>query len=125
MFIGGSLAGVRANIADYRAQARAQGRADGSIKFLAGAAVIVGKTEDEVARKVDEFQRLRSVEGHLAHAGAGLDWTRYAPQTRVGDIVARKDPGYQRLLRQYTPNQTVGEILATIGSFTRGPFFVA
>ncbi len=92
---------------------------------MAGAAVIVGKDDADVSRKVGTFTKLRSVEGHLAHAGAGLDWARYDAATRVGDIIARKDPGYQRLIRQYKPEQTVGDILSRIGSFNRGPFFVA
>jgi alkanesulfonate monooxygenase SsuD/methylene tetrahydromethanopterin reductase-like flavin-dependent oxidoreductase (luciferase family) len=92
---------------------------------MAGAAVIVGRTDDDVARKVDEFNRLRSVDGYLAHSGAGLDWTRYSSDTRVGEIIARKDPGYQRLIRQYTPEQTVGDVLGRVGTFDRGPFFVA
>ena len=61
------------------------GRDPRNIKFLAGASVIVGKTDD-VARKVDEFTRLRSVDGYLAHSGAGLDWTKYAaPDPRRRD----------------------------------------
>jgi FMN-dependent oxidoreductase (nitrilotriacetate monooxygenase family) len=126
IFIGGpTLAKTRESIESYREQARLQGRDPAHLKFMAGAAIIVGRTDHEVGRKVDEFNRLRSVEGHLAHAGAGLDWTRYPAQTRVGDIIARRDPGYQRLIRQYTPEQTVGDILARTGQFNRGAFFVA
>lgn len=126
VFIGGQdLPSVRAYIEDYRAQAAAQGRNPQHIKFMAGAAIITGKTDAEVSRKVETFTKLRSIEGHLAHSGAGLDWTKYPPETRVGDIIARKDPGYQRLIRQYTPDQTVGDILGRIGGFNRGPFFVA
>jgi hypothetical protein len=45
----------------------------------------------------------------------------------VGDIIARKEPGYQRLIRQYehTPDLTVGEILVRTTGFNRGPFYVA
>ena len=57
-------------------QARENGRDHRNIKFLAGASVIVGKTDDDVARKVDEFTRLRTVDGYLAHSGAGLDQIR-------------------------------------------------
>jgi long-chain alkane monooxygenase len=126
VFIGGrDLASVRSYIEGYRAQAAAAGRDPAHIKFMAGAAVITGKTDEEVSRKVDTFTRLRSIDGHLAHSGAGLDWTRYPAQTRVGEIIARKDPGYQRLIRQYTPDQTVGDILHRIAGFNRGPFYVA
>jgi alkanesulfonate monooxygenase SsuD/methylene tetrahydromethanopterin reductase-like flavin-dependent oxidoreductase (luciferase family) len=65
------------------------------------------------------------VDGYLAHSGAGLDWTKYAAETRVGEIIEHKDPGYQRLICQYKPEQTVGDILDRTGSFDRGPFYVA
>lgn len=126
VFIGGrTLAATREYIEDYRANAAAAGRNPEHIKFMAGAAIICGRTDEEVARKVETFTNLRSVDGHLAHAGAGLDWTRYDPNTRVGDIVARKEPGYQRLLRNYPPDETVGEIISRIGGFRRGAFYVA
>jgi FMN-dependent oxidoreductase (nitrilotriacetate monooxygenase family) len=128
VFVGGrDLASVRAYINGYRAQAGAQGRDPAHIKFMAGAAVITGKSDEEVSRKVETFSRLRSTDGHLAHSGAGLDWIRYPADTRVGDIIGRKEPGYQRLIRQYqhTPDLTVGEILQRATSFDRGPFYVA
>lgn len=126
VFIGArDLAGAREYIEGYRSKAKEQGRDPSHIRFIAGASVIVGRTDGEVARKVDTFRRLRSVDGHLAHAGAGLDWTRYTADTRVGDIVARREPGYQRLLRRYRPEQTVGEILDRIGDFRSGVFSVA
>jgi alkanesulfonate monooxygenase SsuD/methylene tetrahydromethanopterin reductase-like flavin-dependent oxidoreductase (luciferase family) len=126
VFIGGTtLESTRGYIEGYRAKAAEQGRDPSHIKFMAGAAVIVGRNDEQVARKVETFTKLRSIEGHLAHAGAGLDWTRYDPDTRVGDIIARKDPGYQRLIRMYAEDQTVGAILSRVGSFNRGPFFVA
>ena len=126
VFIGGpSLERTRASIEDYRAVARQQGRDPSHLKFMAGAAVIVGRTDDEVARKVDAYNRYRSVEAHLAHAGAGLDLTSYPPSTLVSDIIARQEPGYQRLIRGATPGQTVGDLLRRIGGFGQGGFFVA
>jgi FMN-dependent oxidoreductase (nitrilotriacetate monooxygenase family) len=128
VFIGGrDLASVRAYIDGYRAQAAARGRDPAHIKFMAGAAVITGKSDEVVSRKVETFSRLRSTDGHLAHSGAGLDWIRYPADTRVGEIIGRKEPGYQRLIRQYehTPDLTVGEILQRATSFDRGPFYVA
>jgi long-chain alkane monooxygenase len=128
VFIGGrDLASVRSYIEGYRAQASAQGRDPAHIKFMAGAAVITGKSDEEVSRKVETFTRLRSTDGHLAHSGAGLDWTRYPADTRVGDIIGRQEAGYQRLIRQYehTPDLTVGEILHRATGFDRGPFYVA
>lgn len=126
VFIGGpTLEATREYIEGYRAQAVANGRAPTDIKFMAGAAVIVGRTDREVRQKVEMFTEMRSIDGHLAHAGAGLDWARYDANVKVGDIIARKDPGYQRLIRMYQPEQTVGEVLQHIGGFNRGAFYVA
>jgi long-chain alkane monooxygenase len=126
VFIGGpTLERTRASIEDYRAAAQRAGRDPSHLKFMAGAAVIAGRNDEEVARKMDTYTQMRSIEGHLAHAGAGLDLTSYPPQTLIGDIIDRKDPGYQRLIRQHTPGQTVGDILARVGSFSQGAFFVA
>jgi alkanesulfonate monooxygenase SsuD/methylene tetrahydromethanopterin reductase-like flavin-dependent oxidoreductase (luciferase family) len=101
------------------------GRDPGHLKFMAGAVVIAGRTDEEVARKVDTYTRMRSIDGHLAHAGAGLDLTSFPPQTLVGDLIARQEPGYQRLIRGHAPGQTVGDIMARVGSFGQGAFFVA
>jgi long-chain alkane monooxygenase len=126
VFIGGpTLERTRASIEDYRAAAQRAGRDPSHLKFMAGAVVIAGRNDEEVARKVDTYTQMRSIEGHLAHAGAGLDLTSYPPQTLIGDIIDRKDPGYQRLIRQHMPGQTVGDILARVGSFSQGAFFVA
>jgi len=126
VFIGGrSLEQVRANADDIRDQAERFGRGRDAMKFLAGAAVIVGRTDEEVSRKVEEFRRLRSLDGHLTHAGAGFDWTRYDRYDTVADLVARREPGHQQLLRHHSPEQTVGQILDAVGRFDRGPFFVA
>ena len=95
------------------------------MKFTAGAAVIVGRTEQEVAREVEEFKQLRSIDGHLTHAGAGPDWTRYSAEDTIADLVARKVPGYQQLNRHHSPEQTVGQVLQNIGRFDHGAFFVA
>ncbi|MFS2295247.1 MAG: hypothetical protein FWJ90_21550 [Actinomadura sp.] len=43
----------------------------------------------------------------------------------AGDIIARKDPGYERLVQRYHPDQRVGDILAHIGRLSSGGFYVA
>ncbi|MEV6521355.1 LLM class flavin-dependent oxidoreductase [Longispora sp. NPDC051575] len=126
VFVGGStLHDVRANIEDTKDRAVRHGRARDDIRFLAGASVIVGKSDEDVERKVEAFRKLRSVDGHLAHAGAGLDWTRYDRSEKVADIIARQDPGHQRLGSRFRENDTVGDVLDRFTGFDRGPFFVA
>lgn len=126
VFLGGrSVDDLRTHAQDIRSQAEQNGRGPDAVRFFPGAAVIVGRNDDEVARKVAEFERLRSVDGHLAHAGAGLDWAKYPRDTRIADIIARKDPGYQRIERRYDPERTVGEIVDQFSKISRGAFFVA
>jgi FMN-dependent oxidoreductase (nitrilotriacetate monooxygenase family) len=127
IFIGGAdAAGLRANVEDIKRQAVANGRSRDAIRFFPSASIIVGRNDDEVARKLDDFHRLRSVDGHLAHSGAGLDWTKYPREERIADIIARQDTGYERLTRRWKPDQTVGDIVDSIGNFRRGAgFFVA
>lgn len=126
IFLGGrTIEDLRANVADIKARAEQHGRGPDAIRFFPGAAVIVGRNDDEVARKVAEYERLRSIEGHLAHAGAGLDWAAYPREEKLRDIIARKDPGYERIARRYDPDTTVGEVIDRMSRISRGAFFVA
>ncbi len=125
IFIGGhSFAEVTSFITDIRRIARAEGRDGADIKFFPGANIIVGKDADEVAGKVRDYQRLRSVDGYLAHNRSRIDWTAYARGERVAAIAERGDPGSEGLLSQHPPDRTVGEILDGLGALSR-PFSVA
>jgi FMN-dependent oxidoreductase (nitrilotriacetate monooxygenase family) len=125
IFIGGSsLEEVRFFTEDIRRIAREHGRDDADIKFFPGVNIIVGRDADEVAAKVSDYHRLRSVEGYLAHQRSRIDWTRYPRQETVAAIVARGDSGSAGLLDRYRPDQTVGEVLDGLGSLSR-PFSVA
>jgi long-chain alkane monooxygenase len=64
------------------------------------------------------------VQRYLAHSRSRIDWTRYPRDERVDVIVKRGDPGSEKLLDQYRPDQTVGEITDGIGALSR-PFSVA
>ncbi len=116
---------VRANIDDIRARARARGRDPQGIKFIVGAGIIVGKTEADAARKVEEYRRLVSVEGRLAHSRSGIDLPKYPRETRIADIIARKDPGWDKIPPRFPPEATVGEVLDRIGGIHQGRHFVA
>ncbi|HLM90428.1 MAG TPA: LLM class flavin-dependent oxidoreductase [Streptosporangiaceae bacterium] len=125
IFIGGrSIDEVKFFIDDIRRIARAEGRDGADIKFFPGVNIIVGRDADEVAVKVRDYQRLRSVDGYLAHNRSRIDWTRYNRAERVGAIAERGDPGSAGILDQYPPDRTVGEILDSLGALSR-PFSVA
>ena len=126
VFTGGfTLDAVRKNIADMRARAVAHGRGPNAIKFIVGASVIVGKTDAEVTKKLETFRRLISVEGRLAHAQSGIDFTIYPREERLAAIIARKDRGWDKIPPRFQPNQTIGEVLDQLGSLGQGRHFVA
>lgn len=126
VFTGGlSAEGVRANIADMRARAQSHGREPTDIKFIASAGIIVGKTDAEVAAKLDEYRRLISVEGRLAHSQSRIDYTRYPPTEKLKDIIARKDRGYEQITPRFKPEQTIREVIEQLGAVHSGRHFVA
>ena len=127
VFTGGrSPEEVRKNIEDIRARARARGRDPRGIKFIAGAGVIVAKTEEQVAAKLESYRRFLSAEGRLAHSQSGIDFLKYPREERIGDIIDRKDPGWDKIPAFFQPQQTVGEVLNRIGSINPwGRHFVA
>ena len=126
VFTGGLNAdAVRANIVDMRARARAHGRDPKHIKFIAGAGVIVAKTEAQVATKLESYRRFVSVEGRLAHSQSNIDFTRYPRQERLADIIARKDRGWDAIPPRFRCEQTIGEVLDQLGAINYGRYFVA
>lgn len=127
VFVGGrDAAAYRDNVADLRRLAVTNGRAAHHIKAFAGAVVIVGRTHKEAQRKAEEFRRLSSAEGYLAHAGGGgIDLAAYRAHEVIDDILAREDrPGRDRQPsnRRHPAGTTVGEALERITRFDRGPF---
>mgnify|MGYP001262311773 CR=1 FL=1 len=125
IFIGGqSIEQVAFFAADIRRLARSEGRDEGDIKFFPCVNIIVGRDDAEVAAKVREYERLRSVEGYLAHRMSQIDWTRYPRSETVGAIAGRGENGFDRILHQYQPEQTVGEVLDGLGALGR-PFTAA
>ena len=115
---------VRRNIERMREKARAHGRDPLGIKFIVQAGVIVGRTELEVQEKLQNYRRLHSVEGALAHMQAPIDLTAFPPQARLVDVLPEGAAAWG-LLRQNDSNATVADALSRINGFNEGRFFVA
>jgi FMN-dependent oxidoreductase (nitrilotriacetate monooxygenase family) len=125
IFMGGtSIAEVASFVRDIREVAASEGRRPGSIKFMPGASIIVGRSDEEVSRKVAEYRQLRSVDGYLAHSSSAIDWTRYDRSALVGEVTGGAEHVVGRRSHSYRPDQTVGEVLDGLGALSR-PFSVA
>lgn len=131
VFVGGrSLEVYRDNVADIRRRAVAHGRDPRHIKTYASAVIVAGRDSADAERKADEYRRLSSAEGYLAHAGGGgIDLAAYPADTLVADILAAEAragrDNAQSGRRFYTPGMTVGDALRELTRFDNNPFFVA
>jgi FMN-dependent oxidoreductase (nitrilotriacetate monooxygenase family) len=127
VFVGGStIADFAASIADIHLHAEEAGRGPGSVRTLGSAVLIPGKTRAQAEAKAEEFARLSSAEGYLAHAGggSGIDLAAYPPETLIADIIAAGVSGHDAATTaRYTPGTTVGDALRETTRFDRGPFF--
>jgi FMN-dependent oxidoreductase (nitrilotriacetate monooxygenase family) len=127
VFVGGSsLADFAANIADIHRRADEGGRGANSVRTLGSAVLIPGKTHADAVRKAEDYERLSSAEGYLAHAGggSGIDFAAYPPHTRIADIIAASGTSHNAATTaRYAPGATVGDALKEITRFDRGPFF--
>ncbi len=129
VFVGGrDLQVYRENVADIRRRAEAWGRDPRDIKTFASAVLILGRTTEEAERKAEEFRRLSSPEGYLAHAGGGgIDLAAYPKDALISDILAAENragrDNKQSGRRRYAPGTTVGEALEEVTRFDRNPFF--
>jgi len=101
------------------------GRLPGDAKFFVQAGVVVGRTDEEAADKLELYRRYSSVEGVLAHSSLPFDPLAFAPQTPLADALrqAGLDPAAGPWAS--AANGTVGEFLAGIKAGREGRFFVA
>jgi long-chain alkane monooxygenase len=120
---GGTIEAVKFFVEDIRKVAQEWGRDPQDIKFFPGVNIIVGRDEDEIQAKVDDYQRLRSVEGYLAHSSSRIDLTRYPRSERIDAIAATGADGAATLLERFGGDRTVGEVLDNLGALSR-PFSV-
>jgi len=125
VFTGGlDTPAVRANIQAMRNKAVAHERDPAGLKFIVMAGVIVGRTDEEVSRKLDSYRKLMSVEASLAHHQSAIDLTAYPSDALISDLIELKVDGWESLQR-YKPEWTVGTVLSQFSGFNRERFFVA
>ena len=126
VFTGGRTAeDFRANAAAMDAAALAHGRGNNAIRYIVQAGVVVGRTDDEVAQKLQEYRAHASVDGILAHGGYAIDPAAYPRETLVADILRREGKENLPLARSLAPGTTAGELLDNVRRGREGRYFVA
>jgi len=125
VFTGGRTpAEFRANAGAMRQAADRHGRAGDDLRFIVQAGVVVGRTEEEAARKWDLYREHTSVEGILAHGGFAIDPTAYPPETPVRDILAAEGKLGAPVARSLAPGTTAGQLLENVRDSREGRYFV-
>ena len=126
VFTGGrTAADFRANAAAMDAAGAVHGRGQGAVRYIVQAGVVVGRTDGEVARKLQDYRAHASVDGVLAHGGFAIDPTAYPRETPVADILRREGKEHLPLARSLVPGTTAGELLDNLVSGREGRYFVA
>jgi FMN-dependent oxidoreductase (nitrilotriacetate monooxygenase family) len=130
VFVGGTTReSYRDNVADVRRLAIEHGRGADALRTFASAVIVVDKDRESALEQAEEYKRLSSAEGYLAHAGGGgIDLAAYPRTALISDIVAaenRSGRDNSASNRRYAPGATVGDALDTLTNFDRSAFYVA
>lgn len=119
---------LRRNVIDIRCQAAEFGRDPDDVKMLTSLSIVVAETEQEVRRKIDEFERLQRVEGMLAQycGSTGFDLSRYARDEPVTYQATDHGQGAAALFTKDMPRtQTAGQIIDSMSKLGQTTLFVA
>lgn len=117
VFVNGvSKTQIAENVADIRRRAVEQGRRASDVLVLAGATIVVGRTETEAKEKMRDYRSHANPEAVLAHAagGLGVDLSRYPldEPLRYEETDANRTSMemFTRKERNYTPRQIADEM---------------
>ena len=116
--VGRNLQGAAAQVTDMRRRAVAAGRLPGDLLFYQGLTVIVGGTEEEVARKVAEIDEYASEEGYAAHMAGnlGIDLSVLDLEAPIEELPEVNVRGVVQSLVEAAPDKTwrFGDLLRFI-----------
>ncbi len=113
---------AREVIDDVRELAEANGRGRDAVRFLVGLNVIVGETENEARRKLDEILRYRDTIGYLVHFGgsSGIDLAALGAEEYLGF----KARGHVESAERSFADKRVREVVDHFSDPFDDPFFV-
>lgn len=100
-------------------------RRPGDAKFIIQAGVIVGRTDEEAAKKLDLYRRYSSVEGVLVHSSLPFDPLAFPPETGLTEALRRSGLDPEDTPWAAGQDSTVGDFLKRLTTGREGRFFVA
>jgi FMN-dependent oxidoreductase (nitrilotriacetate monooxygenase family) len=116
--------GITPLVGRFREAARANGRPGDSLKVIVQAAVIVGRTDAEVADKLDVYRRHASTIGRYVHASLPFD-----PTAHPGDITVAEALRREGVAEEAVPTAVLGQSIedfaASAATELERDFFVA
>ncbi|MGV2984909.1 NtaA/DmoA family FMN-dependent monooxygenase [Microbacterium sp. AGC85] len=101
------------------------GRRAGDARFIIQAGVVVGRTDEEAAKKLDLYRRYSSVEGVLVHSSLPFDPLAFPPETPLDEALRRSGLDPEDAPWATGGGSTVGEFLNRLTTGREGRFFVA
>lgn len=117
VFLGGnSPEAIRKNVDTIRSHAAAAGRDPDQLRFLAAAQVIVAPTEEQAHAKAGDIDRHRSDWAALQKNGRVPRLQGYPDDALVADIIRRRDPGHEVLIRGWREGQQVKDLRGAAGA---------
>ncbi|MBO1326662.1 LLM class flavin-dependent oxidoreductase [Acetobacter sp. TBRC 12305] len=128
--VGAGASGVRENVRGIRAQAARFGRNPDNIKFITAVAVVVAETDEDAAKKFEDYYGYYDPVGSIIHYSSmtGVDFAsterddvvRYQPTEASQSVLRQFDPavsGRQWTLEQAAnPERNFGRARTFIGS---------
>jgi FMN-dependent oxidoreductase (nitrilotriacetate monooxygenase family) len=127
IFIGGYTEDILlSHVQDIRRTAAEAGRGHDEVRLFAECNIICAATDAEAEAKLEDFMKLASADGYLAHRfGSGMDLSRYGRHEKIEDIIAAGGPGADHISRYPFPSGwTVGDIIEDAARLDRKRLFV-
>ena len=98
---------ARDHISRTRERVAEAGRHPQDVRFFQGMSLVIGRDEQEVRRKEEDYLRFASTIGFLTHASLGIlpDGTRLPDDTRLIDIPNNGGRAHVEWMRRATPDR--------------------
>ena len=108
-----------------RAAAQEAGRDPADPKFVVQAAVITGRTQEEVDAKLAQYQEHRSLEGMLVHQSVPIRALEHPRERTIAEALEIEGLPADTPVGRHGSSATVGELLDAVDEAWQDRFFVA